>query len=119
MGCFQFSHHSISVKYSLGYDSSFASNVSQALWQSSEHPVLVGCVRSLWIYCSSFLNVSLFHVKAHVGHPFNEMADSLCELARNAGTEFPFIPVFGSGQPVAARCRQLQVAALWHQFPAA
>ena len=46
-----------------------------ALWQVNAHARFVQRMRHLWCAASSVCELSLRHVKAHSGHPWNELSD--------------------------------------------
>ena len=62
----------------VGYDNCSVADVTTGVASSALAPGLVKLATSMWHAATSHYNVQPFHVHSHEGHPWNEMADSIC-----------------------------------------
>ena len=69
------------------YDSTYAANVMMGVWRPAANKKLARHVNKLWRRASRQLQGQLWcsHVRAHLGHKWNETADKLANRGREHG----------------------------------
>ena len=62
----------------IGYDNISAADCSFMKAVESSDSILAGFTAALHIDATSLCSIEGFHIHSHVGHPWNELADSIC-----------------------------------------
>ena len=76
------------------------------------HPVLGQVTRALVVALARDIAVRFQHVKAHAGHPWNELADAVAAAAKRGGGAEPLLLVTGHSMGAAlATIAALDIAA--------
>lgn len=98
------------VPASIHYDSQYAAALAQAASANSAHAIIASLAFSLSQCVGQQRAITFHHVKAHEGHPWNEVADSLCAIVRKR-------PVHAQqAHPIAELCREHAASIPWLIF---
>ncbi len=80
----------------IGYDNISAADCSFMKSVESNDSILAGFAAAIHIESSNKYSIEGFHVHSHQGHPWNELADSICifyRIHRPLVFEIPFAPI--------------------------
>ncbi len=76
----------------IGYDNISAADCSFMKAVESSDSVLAGFAAALHIESTNLCSIEGFHVHSHLGHPWNELVDSICIFFKNRRPLVPVIP---------------------------
>ena len=62
----------------IGYENQPVADIAMGFASSALAPGLTKLLTGMWQAANSFYNILPFHIHSHNGHPWNEMADSIC-----------------------------------------
>ena len=100
----------------IGYDNISAADCSFMKAAESSDSVLAGFAAALHIESTNLCSIEGFHVHSHLGHPWNELVDSICIFFKNRRPLVPVIPFAPLNRRVCFEYKLLLFAPLNRKF---